>query len=79
MGVELGRVLKGEAIGIKADENVTTVAVKMVGSTSESAALDSLVSELKIMIHLGSYLNVVNLMGACTNILTKGIFVLTIV
>jgi len=66
-----GRVLKGEAIGLKPDEALTTVAVKMVRSTVDLAALESLVGELKIMIHLGSHLNVVNLMGACTDI-SKG-------
>ena len=66
-----GRVVKAEAIGLKADEPVTTIAVKMVRSTVEVAALESLVGELKILIHLGSHLNVVNLMGACTDI-SKG-------
>ena len=63
-----GRVVKAEATGLKEDEPVTTVAVKMVRSTADAAALESLVGELKIMIHLGSHQNVVNLMGACTNI-----------
>ena len=63
-----GRVVKGEAIGLKEDEPVTTVAVKMARSTADASALESLVGELKIMIHLGSHLNVVNLMGACTDI-----------
>ena len=67
-----GRVVKGEAIGLKPDEPVTTVAVKMVRSTADAeTALVSLVGELKIMIHLGTHLNVVNLMGACTDI-SKG-------
>nr|CAH0109047.1 unnamed protein product [Daphnia galeata] len=34
--------------------------------------MESLVSELKILIHLGSHLNVVNLLGACTKKITKG-------
>ena len=70
-----GRVVKGEAIGLKPGEPVTTVAVKMVRSTADAeAALFSLVGELKIMIHLGSHPNVVNLMGACTDI-SKGRFI----
>jgi len=65
-------VVKGEAIGLKPDQPVTTVAVKMVLSTADAeAALISLVGELKIMIHLGTHVNVVNLMGACTDI-SKG-------
>ena len=69
-----GRVVKAEAIGLKPDKPVTTVAVKMVRSTADAAALDSLVGELKIMTHLGSNLNVVNLMGACTDI-SKGLLI----
>ena len=67
-----GRVVKAEAIGLKSDEPVTTVAVKMVRSRADIAAIQSLVSELKIMVHLGSHLNVVNLMGACTKDISKG-------
>jgi len=36
-------------------------------------ALEALVSELKVMLHLGSHLNVVNLLGACTKRISKGI------
>lgn len=67
-----GRVVKADAIGLKTDEPVTTVAVKMVKSNADAAAIESLVSELKIMIHLGSHLNVVNLLGACTKDIVKG-------
>lgn len=68
-----GRVVKGEAIGIKGScEIVQTVAVKMVRSKANVAALEALVSELKILIYLGSHLNVVNLLGACTKNITKG-------
>ena len=55
-------------MGLKdADENVTTVAVKMVKPTAKSKdAIVALVRELKILIYLGEHLNVVNLLGACT-------------
>jgi hypothetical protein len=55
-------------VGLKdADENVTTVAVKMVKPTAKSKdAIVALVRELKILIYLGEHLNVVNLLGACT-------------
>jgi hypothetical protein len=55
-------------VGLKdADENVTTVAVKMVKPTAKSKdAIVALVRELKILIYLGGHLNVVNLLGACT-------------
>ena len=39
-----------------------------VRSYVETSALVALVSELKILIHLGSHLNIVNLLGACTDI-----------
>jgi hypothetical protein len=51
---------------------VKTVAVKMVRSQTNVAALEALVGELKIMIHLGAHLNVVNLLGACTKSIIKG-------
>ena len=55
----------------------TTVAVKMVRPQllveNQVAALKALVSELKVMIALGSHLNVVSLMGACTRNISKGI------
>ena len=45
----------------------------MVRSTTNVAAMEALVSELKILIHLGSHLNVVNLLGACTKKISKGL------
>ena len=50
-----------------------TVAVKMVRSEANIAATEALMSELKILIYLGSHLNVVNLLGACTKQIHKGI------
>lgn len=44
----------------------------MVKSQTNIAALENLVSELKILIYLGSHLNVVNLLGACTKRIRKG-------
>ena len=69
-----GRVVKAEAVGLKdADENVTTVAVKMVKPTAKSKdAIVALVRELKILIYLGEHLNVVNLLGACTKTNVRG-------
>ncbi|XP_059351725.1 mast/stem cell growth factor receptor Kit-like [Daphnia carinata] len=68
-----GRILKAEAIGIKdSDKAVKTVAVKMVKSDTDVAAMEALISELKILAYLGSHLNVVNLLGACTKQMDKG-------
>ncbi|XP_017858056.1 PREDICTED: platelet-derived growth factor receptor alpha isoform X8 [Drosophila arizonae] len=66
-----GVVLKGEAEGIKSDEPVSTVAVKMVKRTADAEVVRALVSELKIMVHLGQHLNVVNLLGAVTKNIAK--------
>ena len=61
-----GRVLKAEASGIVTWEPVTTVAVKMVKPQADITYIKELMAELKIMIHLGRHLNIVNLLGACT-------------
>ncbi|XP_034472515.1 vascular endothelial growth factor receptor 1-like [Drosophila innubila] len=66
-----GVVLQGEARGIRSNEAVSTVAVKMVKSTTDAEVVRALVSELKIMVHLGQHLNVVNLLGAVTKNINK--------
>ncbi|XP_072744995.1 vascular endothelial growth factor receptor 1 isoform X2 [Anoplolepis gracilipes] len=66
-----GVVMKAEAQGICETETVTTVAVKMVRRTTEPTYVRALASELKIMVHLGKHLNVVNLLGACTKNISK--------
>ncbi|XP_033331754.2 vascular endothelial growth factor receptor 1 [Megalopta genalis] len=72
-----GVVLKGEAQGICRGEAVTTVAVKMVRRTTNVTYVRALSSELKILVHLGKHLNVVNLLGACTkNILKRELLVI---
>lgn len=66
-----GLVLKAQAYGIVEGEEVTTVAVKMVKPNAEESHFRALMTELKIMAHLGKHLNVVNLIGAQTKNLTK--------
>ena len=61
-----GRVLKGEASGILSCEPVTTVAVKMVKPQADITYIKALMAELKIMMHIGKHLNIVNLLGAVT-------------
>lgn len=63
--------MKAEAEGICENEPVTTVAVKMVRRTTVPTCVRALASELKIMVHLGKHLNVVNLLGACTKNISK--------
>lgn len=66
-----GVVLKAEADGIIDENTTTTVAVKMVQRGADHLYLRALATELKIMIHLGRHLNVVNLLGACTRDINK--------
>ncbi|XP_053598108.1 vascular endothelial growth factor receptor 1 isoform X1 [Microplitis demolitor] len=66
-----GVVMKAEAQGICESESNTTVAVKMVRRSTEPTYIRALASELKIMVHLGKHLNVVNLLGACTKNIAK--------
>jgi len=66
-----GVVMKAEARGICENESVTIVAVKMVRRTTDPTYVRALASELKIMVHLGKHLNVVNLLGACTKNISK--------
>nr|CAD7568583.1 unnamed protein product [Timema californicum] len=66
-----GVVMKAEAWGIVEGETVRAVAVKMVKKNADYTYLKALASELKIMVHLGKHLNVVNLLGACTKNLAK--------
>lgn len=61
-----GIVLRGVAIGILPNENETVVAVKKLKRTADNEAIAALVTELKILVHMGRHLNVVNLMGAVT-------------
>ncbi len=73
---QFGVVYQAKQIGTLNDPNdinSRTVAVKMIKSTSNSSALECLVSELKILIQLGPHLNVVNLLGACTKEIIQGI------
>jgi FMS-like tyrosine kinase 1 len=63
---EYGRVLKGRAKGIFGGNNITTVAVKTLKINPEREKLNALMSELKILIHIGKHPNLVNLLGSCT-------------
>ena len=58
-----GKVVKAK---MTKNESKTTVAVKTLHSNPERIAVENLMSELKIMIHLGSHPNIVNILGAIT-------------
>ncbi|XP_029939208.1 vascular endothelial growth factor receptor 2 isoform X2 [Salarias fasciatus] len=61
-----GQVVEAAAFGIEKATTCTTVAVKMLKEGATTSEYRALMSELKILIHIGHHLNVVNLLGACT-------------
>ncbi|XP_051172493.1 vascular endothelial growth factor receptor 1-like isoform X2 [Leptopilina boulardi] len=76
LGTQLGSgafgvVRKAKAVGIMKNEKITTVAVKMIKRTLDPMYIKALASELKIMVHLGKHINIVNLLGACTKNISK--------
>ncbi|KAK7922799.1 hypothetical protein WMY93_009701 [Mugilogobius chulae] len=61
-----GKVVEATAYGLGNEDNVTRVAVKMLKASAHSDEREALMSELKILSHLGHHKNIVNLLGACT-------------
>ncbi|XP_078496229.1 vascular endothelial growth factor receptor kdr-like isoform X2 [Lissotriton helveticus] len=61
-----GKVVEASAFGIDKCSTCKTVAVKMLKECATANECKALMSELKILIHIGHHLNVVNLLGACT-------------
>ncbi|XP_028278334.1 macrophage colony-stimulating factor 1 receptor 2 isoform X2 [Parambassis ranga] len=61
-----GKVVEATAYGLGTDNEVTRVAVKMLKPSAHSEEREALMSELKILSHLGYHDNIVNLLGACT-------------
>ncbi|XP_032066849.1 macrophage colony-stimulating factor 1 receptor [Thamnophis elegans] len=62
-----GKVIEATAFGLGKEDSVLKVAVKMLKSTAHTDEQEALMSELKIMSHLGHHENIVNLLGACTH------------
>lgn len=62
-----GKVVEATAYGLGKEDNVTRVAVKMLKASAHSVEKEALMSELKILSHLGQHKNIVNLLGACTH------------
>ncbi|XP_076878856.1 vascular endothelial growth factor receptor 3 isoform X2 [Brachyhypopomus gauderio] len=60
-----GKVMEASIYGTDKKSSLGTVAVKMLKGATASEH-KALMSELKILIHIGNHLNVVNLLGACT-------------
>ncbi|XP_065220150.1 fibroblast growth factor receptor 3-like isoform X2 [Planococcus citri] len=64
---EFGKVVRGEALNISGQENVTTtVAVKMVKDDHTDKDMIDLVSELELMKLIGHHPNILQLIGCCT-------------
>ncbi|XP_043928778.1 receptor-type tyrosine-protein kinase FLT3-like [Protopterus annectens] len=61
-----GKVMEATAYGICKPGVSVQVAVKMLKDKHEPSEKDALMSELKMMTHLGHHKNIVNLLGACT-------------
>uniref|UniRef100_A0A8L0DRX7 Vascular endothelial growth factor receptor 3 n=1 Tax=Oncorhynchus mykiss TaxID=8022 RepID=A0A8L0DRX7_ONCMY len=61
-----GKVIEASIFGISQNNSLDTVAVKMLKEGACASDHKALMSELKILIHIGNHLNVVNLLGACT-------------
>ncbi|XP_048349999.1 receptor-type tyrosine-protein kinase FLT3 [Sphaerodactylus townsendi] len=61
-----GKVVNATAYGISEAGVSVQVAVKMLKEKYSSSEKDALMSELKMMTHIGSHENIVNLLGACT-------------
>ncbi|XP_031713580.1 vascular endothelial growth factor receptor 3 [Anarrhichthys ocellatus] len=61
-----GKVIEATIYSISKSNSLDTVAVKMLKDGSTASEHKALMSELKILIHIGNHLNVVNLLGACT-------------
>ncbi|NWQ89078.1 FLT3 kinase, partial [Burhinus bistriatus] len=61
-----GKVVNATAYGISNAGDSVQVAVKMLKEKPDASERDALMSELKMMTHIGSHENIVNLLGACT-------------
>jgi serine/threonine protein kinase len=72
-----------EAIDMELDSSSishskTTVAVKMLKERADMSQRRALLAELKILIHVGHHMNIVNLLGAVTKDLIKGDLLLVV-
>uniref|UniRef100_A0A1A8GQ23 receptor protein-tyrosine kinase n=1 Tax=Nothobranchius korthausae TaxID=1143690 RepID=A0A1A8GQ23_9TELE len=61
-----GTVVQATAYGINKPAGSQQVAVKMLKEKHQSEEKEALMSELKMLTHIGHHSNIVNLLGACT-------------
>lgn len=69
---EFGMVMQATARKILPHQDESKVAVKMIKNSLDRNAFLALISELKILIHAGQHMNIVNLLGAVTKNISKG-------
>ncbi|XP_044031609.1 receptor-type tyrosine-protein kinase FLT3 isoform X2 [Siniperca chuatsi] len=62
-----GMVVQATAYGISRPGVSQQVAVKMLKEKHETMEKEALMSELKMLTHIGNHANIVNLLGACTD------------
>lgn len=61
-----GQVMKGEAYTLYGKEKPTIVAVKMLKDGHTDREMADLVSEMEVMKLIGKHINIINLLGCCT-------------
>lgn len=61
-----GRVVMAEAIGLGKNSGSCIVAVKMVKEGHTDADMASLVREMEVMKMIGKHINIINLLGCCS-------------
>ncbi|XP_062335616.1 receptor-type tyrosine-protein kinase FLT3 [Osmerus eperlanus] len=62
-----GMVVQATAYGLSKPDVSLQVAVKMLKEKHQLVEKEALMSELKMLTHIGHHANIVNLLGACTN------------
>ncbi|XP_066985247.1 vascular endothelial growth factor receptor kdr-like isoform X2 [Macrobrachium rosenbergii] len=67
-----GRVVKACVSHLEPGVPKTTVALKMSKTQADPSQIRALTQELKIMVHIGKHLNIVNLLGSYTANVSKG-------
>lgn len=62
-----GKVIRADAFGLNGIEGPTTVAVKMLKDAHSDSEMAVLVSEMEMMKIIGKHMNIVSLLGCCTD------------
>ncbi|CAH2985684.1 unnamed protein product [Chilo suppressalis] len=63
---EFGKVVKAQCVGILKPGQSSVVAVKMLKEGHTDAEMMALVSEMEMMKMIGKHVNIINLLGCCT-------------